>query len=491
MEISGQNGFKYDEENALNSLLDAFGSAFSLEEIASAYCKASRNANLAGEILFDMQRSSSISALNSSNADAGVEVCTESSYGLSSENSCHDAEHSRGLKAKVHPVSVGTVSSRLGKDYVKSMPLANWSYRAKTKPLKLDANVLSMSEIWDDQSKPNTLKHDKLHQDMEDFLFKMLGDGFQLDRDKIREVLDNCGYDMQKSMEKLMDESILTSDKKARVVGESSGTVILQSTDMKLKSELPSSERKSQSAYPRCNSSKVSNKGVDLRWQRKERDDLQKELLASLFHVPQHFDESPKRIVKDVKNLSPYRQVVNEPPPEDSPGEFETDISYSQLENIGLEDEDDYQNLRKAVKENRATTKEYFKAAIDEFAKENHAKACRLLEQGQFFLTKAHEADEESNKMIVETKVEEVEEMPLDLHDHGSKEAIRLLKTHLSYLSGIPTFKYLKVIIDTDKYVSKGSRRRRCPIFQCCHALPAVALVACIAACTINNCGVI
>ena len=51
MEVSGQNIVKCDEEKALKCLLDAFGSVFSLEEIASAYCKASRNADLAGEML--------------------------------------------------------------------------------------------------------------------------------------------------------------------------------------------------------------------------------------------------------------------------------------------------------------------------------------------------------------------------------------------------------------------------------------------------------
>lgn len=189
MEVSGQNGFKYDEEQALNSLLDAFGSAFSLEEIASAYCRASRNADLAGEILFGMQRSSSTSTTNSSNADTSVKVCADSSDGFSFENSCHERENSRGLKPKVRPVSVGSVSSILGKDYARSMLSVNGSYHGTTKPLKLDRNILPMSEIWGDECKPNISEHDQLHQDMEDFLFKMLGDGFKLDREKIREVL--------------------------------------------------------------------------------------------------------------------------------------------------------------------------------------------------------------------------------------------------------------------------------------------------------------
>lgn len=187
MEVSSQSGFKFDEE-ALKSLLDAFGSAFSLDQIASAYCKASRNADLAGEILFDMQRSSSDSTFSSSDTDAGVQVCEESSNGFSCENSLQ-GEYSRGLKPKTRPVSVGTVSSMLGKDYVRSQPSRNGSCCVTSKPLKLDANELPMSEIWDDTTRPNISKQDQLHKDMENFLCKMLGDGFQLDRDKIRGVL--------------------------------------------------------------------------------------------------------------------------------------------------------------------------------------------------------------------------------------------------------------------------------------------------------------
>ena len=185
MEVSGQNIVTCDEEKALKCLLDAFGSAFSLEEIASAYCKASRNADLAGEILYEMQGSSSSSSSHVSNVDATVEESSESSDGYSLENSWQER---KTLRPKVRPVSVGTVSSIIGKNYVRPMPSAN-GYCGTTKPVKLDAKGLPMTGIWREKTKPNTLKHNQLHQDMEDFLFKMLGYGFRLDRDMIRGVL--------------------------------------------------------------------------------------------------------------------------------------------------------------------------------------------------------------------------------------------------------------------------------------------------------------
>ncbi|KAK4271543.1 hypothetical protein QN277_020225 [Acacia crassicarpa] len=450
MEVCSQIGFKCDEEKALSSLLDAFGSAFSLDEIASAYCKADRDANLAGEILSGMQRSPSTSTTNSPNVDAVVEACAESSDSFSSDNSFRE----RYLKPKVRPVSVGIVSSRLAKDYVRSMPSANRSYHGTTKPLKLDANLLTTSEVWAEKCEPNISNHNQLHQDMEDFLFKMLGDGFQLDREKIREVLGNCGYDMKKSMDKLMDGSILTFDKEARVVGKSS----TRSTDRKLKSEVPSYERKSQNV----DYLGTTNKGVNLHCQSNGIEKLQKELWTSLFQVREHSEESPEKIMKDVNKFTPYRRKVVSEPPEDSPEEFEVDINFSQQEDIDPEDEEKYQNLRKAVKEYRAAMIEYHRAAVDAFVNGEHDKAKKLLDEGQVYGTKAREADEESSKMIVDTEKEESRELVLDLHDYSAGEAIRLLKCHLSTLSGIPSFDHLKVIINaSNENVTQSSRSQK------------------------------
>ncbi|KAK7412335.1 hypothetical protein VNO78_03789 [Psophocarpus tetragonolobus] len=445
MEVSGQNIVKCDEEKALKCLLDAFGSVFSIDEIASAYCKASRNADLAGEILYEMQGTSSGSS------STNPHVRTESSDGYSQER--------KTSKPKFRPVSAGTVSGIIGKDYVRPASSSNASF-ASIKPTKLDAKSLPITGIWREKGKQDvpSFNHHQLHQGMEDFLFKMLGDGFQLDRNMIRQVLETCGYDMQKSLVKLLDQSNMASGKRTDAVGDSAGRF----TD-KPKSEAFSSERKSQDLnYPRGDGNISSTKGTELHQHQKQKHDLQKEVLSTLFHYHGHSEEvPPQRIVRDFNKKSRYGHVVFEPP-KDSPEEFNFDMDFSRPEDIDdPEDEEEYKNVRKAVKEYRAAMNEYYKAAVDAFAKGQQNKAEKLLEQGQFFLRKAHEADEESNKMILETRSRESEEMMLDLRDHGSKEAIRLLKCHLSSFSGIPTFEYLKVIVEAnDKDNTKGSRRR-------------------------------
>ncbi|KAL4349264.1 hypothetical protein AHAS_Ahas10G0024600 [Arachis hypogaea] len=335
MEVPAQNIVTCDEEKALKCLLDAFGSVFSLEEIASAYCKASRNADLAGEMLYEMKGTSSSSSSHSSNADARVEETSGTSDGYSVENSSHERKN---LRAKARSVSVGTVSGTIGRDYVRPVPSAN-------------------------------------------------GD---------------------------------------RTV--------------------------------------ASNKGVESHQKQKHKDELQKEILSALFKGYQRCEEAPKKTVKDLNNSSRYKHVVFEPP-EDTMEEYKIDMDFSLRDATNgtypdVEDED-YQCVRRAVKEYRATMNEYYKAAVDAFANGDKFKAEKLIDQGNFFLKKAREADEESSRMIVEPKTSEAQEMLLDLHDHGSREAIRLLKCHLSSLAGIPSFEYLKVIIDaSNQENTKGSRRR-------------------------------
>lgn len=185
MEVSGPNVLTSDvEEKALKSLLDAFGSVFTLQEIASAYCNAGQNADLAGELLFDRQGSTSSSTTHSS---TGVPSNKPSSVNVS-ENSYQAHGNMRAPKKKWRPASGGTVSCFLGKDYVKPTLAANGS-SAADKPCKLDPKELPVSELWREEAKPSSKKDDCLHKDMEDFLFKMLGVGFQLNRDVIRDVL--------------------------------------------------------------------------------------------------------------------------------------------------------------------------------------------------------------------------------------------------------------------------------------------------------------
>ncbi|KAH9715159.1 hypothetical protein KPL71_020933 [Citrus sinensis] len=155
------------------------------------------NPDLAGEFLCNKQANTSTSSVHTSAGEARGKESSKSSNGNISENSFYGNGKSRASNTKWHLVSGRTVSSFLGKDYVKPAQPANGTFLA-SKPLKLDPKEFPMSALCREESKPKQSKDDHLQKDMEDFLFKFPGDGFQLNRDVIQEVLDSCGYDMQK-----------------------------------------------------------------------------------------------------------------------------------------------------------------------------------------------------------------------------------------------------------------------------------------------------
>lgn len=201
--------------------------------------------------------------------------------------------------------------------------------------------------------------------------------------------------------------------------------------------------------------------------QGKERNNLQKEVLASLFNGAERSGELSGRITKAERRSIVYGEPVVEPLT-DFTLENRTDFmdslqDYDHVLSVeDVEEDDSYHLLRKAWKEYRTTMNEFYKAAGDAFAKGDDERANKLMDEGNFFRDKAYEVDEESTQKIFGTKnVETQDQMLLDLHEHGAKDAIRSLRSNLLLLSGIPSFKYLKVIIETNEVdVTKGARRR-------------------------------
>ncbi|OWM77479.1 hypothetical protein CDL15_Pgr016876 [Punica granatum] len=424
-----------NEEKALKGLIDTSGAMLSHEAIASANGESVKGADADAPALSNMPGGASSTDPDANcmggNADKSDDLSSQSSFPDMSQKPTRANGNSNPSKLKHAPVAIGTVSTFLGKDYVRSQPSSR-RLPESTKPLKLDPEVLPMSALWVDEDKVQT-KADQLHKEMEDFLFKMLGEGFQLDRDLIGDVLGKCGYDMQKSMEKLFKYSASSLDKGTR-----------QELSLKRLREVHTKQ---------------------------DRHNLQKEVLAALFTSGRHEEETSSpaveksaacsTVVRSTGNLVEY--------PEKSTVVDESTVANSKQDNNdddAADEEDSYQALRKAVQEHRNTMKDYYTAATEAFQTGNQVRAYKLLEKGLFFQQKARLADEKSAEKIFETgnsKDEDTEDsMTLNLHEYDPREATRLLKQHLSSLASNPAFKYLKVIIETaDEDSSKGARGRR------------------------------
>ncbi|RZC46502.1 hypothetical protein C5167_039457 [Papaver somniferum] len=478
IEASSSRTLDYDleEKKILQGLIDAFSSSFTLREICSAFCKAGRNPDMAAEILYDCEgnnsdapvpitferekRSTSSSeplpesiAINSKGSKS-IPITSESETRRTSQSepSCESVanrsgcadRNSKGSKPKKLSVSIGTVSSVLGKGYAATNTSANVPVRA-TKPLKVDIKDFLVDELIDrDVSSDSAAMKDQMHTGIEEFVFKMLGnDGFQLDMDVIREVLGACGYDAEKSMERLTDLSALKMKNDKDIIGSSTPKSCPQIAE--------SSKLKS--------SSSESSEQMDLRQSRdKERYDLQKEVLASLFNVPEMIDEDPKRVSigRRVVQPRPGRKIVTEPYKDT---EHSTDF-LKPLQESDDEKDDRHKVLRRVATEHWTTMKEYFKSAFDAYAKGNLALAEQLREEGQSYNKKARDADEMSNQLnLVQREEKESYVTPVDLRDFDKGEAISKMKFYLKTHSGIPGH-HLKVVID-DGDTKKASRRRR------------------------------
>ncbi|XWS27990.1 hypothetical protein CRYUN_Cryun25bG0027600 [Craigia yunnanensis] len=409
------------DEEALKQLLDVFGSQFSLEDIASAYYEAKGNVNITGGILYARNdgRTSSPRADKFENKSPGASTTSmELSCGWESESVASSEYTSANpntgaLKSKKCSVSMGSVSGVIGKNYVEPRPLRKDSPET-TKPVKIDSKELPVSVNWSEEGPSSrTTRNGTTHGDLEEFLFEMLGDGFQLEKSVIQEVLDCCGFDVEKSMDKLLDLSASTLEKSDDVIGIAAEKLVGKCPDDQffLIQDKPQSKdfARSEQATSMIRNSKRSQR------RNKDRTTLEKEVLEALFRVPERSEEAPKRtrVVRVVRRSRAFGELVAEPIKD-----IDTSLTTTVVElmkaakdvEVGHDDdENSYDVLRQAVKEYWITMKEYYKAAVEAFAEGDKARATKLMELGHFFNKKAREADERSAEKILETRLVHVE----------------------------------------------------------------------------------
>ncbi|KZV23220.1 hypothetical protein F511_05059 [Dorcoceras hygrometricum] len=426
-----------DDQNNLNYLLEAFGSVVSLEDIASAYCQAGRDLEIASDILC-IKQDSTVGSSNSKTWESTGSSTSVSSE-CSSDNPSENAVVGR-LKPKRCSASMGTVSSVIGREYITPKPQPNES-RENHKPIKLNSDDYPVSEIWkENELLETTSRGESMNDDVEDFLFKMLGKGFQLDMNVIHDVVGQCGYNLQTSVDKLLNLSASTLEKSDDVVGMASGN----NMEINMLESMQSNGKSSVNSY-----SVSSRDKFTLPHGGKKNNDLQREVLESLVKVPSKFEEKPEssRPVRLQTRRSPYGQVVTKP--------LEETLEANEEGN-----DNDYEELRKAVMEYWMTMKEYYKAAVDAFTNGDYEKAQKFLEMGHFFMKKAREADEKSAQKMIENS-DEGEEVLLNMQYLDPKDAIKHLRLQLTSWSGLPSFSCLKVVVGTNGEDTKEGRRKR------------------------------
>lgn len=430
-----------DDHKNLTILLDTFGSAVSLEDIASAYCDAGRNLDSTAEMLCNMQQGSISGPSGSTNG---------ASSGSSSSSILEKAQFVR-FNSKKSSASVGTVSGVIGKDYIKPRAQSN-GMAEKSKPIKLNSNDFPAAEIWGEEKESEFASQGQpIDNDIGEFLYKMLGNGFQLEMNVIQEVIGQCGYNMPESIDKLLDMSAATLEKSDDVIGTAA---------VNKSHGVGSTSQPKLLHYPgRSKSDARSGDESILPQTEMKKKETEREVLEALFSVPERIEDHKSTHPVRPHRQSPYGRIVAKPLEETIIEDFTFMTRQPINDTNNKANEESYDELRKAVMENWATMKEYYKASVDAFIKKDHEAAENLLEQGNFYMKKASEADELSAQKLIEDSDED-EEFCINAHHLEPKDALYHMRLHLTSLCGLPSFRFMKVTVGTsgDK---KDVRRKR------------------------------
>ncbi|OWM68742.1 hypothetical protein CDL15_Pgr024929 [Punica granatum] len=227
-----------EEPLGLGSVADAFGS-IALEE-ATRSSESEKAAALLRAYL--LENAGDPSATSSSSAITGSDLgmasssdsCSGWSEGFSEPNGfAYSGNRSRGNnKAKRLVAATGTVSTVLGKDYMKPSPK-----REVFKPNRF-SNRVFVNES----------------EEAEQFLMGMLGDECELSLAVVRDLLCQCGYNVEKALDVLMDVSASSDERSINSTSLTNNANSREDTTFVVSSDENLADRESECTSYSCES---------------------------------------------------------------------------------------------------------------------------------------------------------------------------------------------------------------------------------------------
>ncbi|XVE59411.1 hypothetical protein DITRI_Ditri05aG0044200 [Diplodiscus trichospermus] len=423
-----------EQKMPLNLLMEAFCS-ISLEEATSAYNQANGDLDNAAEILsslVDNDNESEDPEPSTSSISSGSSSSGSSGSGFAETGCLQDLNSGmgrcRGGKQKKRVVAAtGTISTVLGKEYVRATPRGCSAAEAPARSVFVK-------------------------EDAEQFLCSMLGDKCELSMAVVRDVLCQCGYNVEKALDALLDLSA-SSDEQSKncsdnvnnrqdkgFLSQSADNLTDRASDCmsnSSESELQDSiwsvgygcrnyskVLASSEAPPSCPRSNVSN--------------LPQEVLDSLFNIPKSLKQETstmnwRNVVKKLLSLGPAIDVCPS-----SVAEPQQDIHAKG---------DEYHEFRKIAKEHWDSVRSCYQKAATAYSKGQWEYAAYLSDQGKIQTKLAREADERASQNIFKARNKGFENViTIDLHGQHVKQAMRLLKLHLLFGIHVPSVRTLRVI---------------------------------------------
>ncbi|PKA54453.1 hypothetical protein AXF42_Ash000286 [Apostasia shenzhenica] len=359
-------------------------------------------------------------------------------------------------KAKRLTASTGMVSDVIGKDYLKPFLGCGSGKRDGGGQVELEGRaVLPYSS-----------------EEAEQFLCSMLGDGTEIGMGIVKDVLSQCGYNLEKALDALLDISSSSNRFMDRVgvnhmevlsVDRGKGDVrisgiyperpnngpsgfspssFLLTTKESLSTNHPFKKEQVFQHYVGTGCRDYCNVSVETKdfFPSRSRTvpDLQQKILESLFKLP----KTPEY---EVNNMN-WKKVVNQVK---SFGQgLELSFASSvQPSSECLRGKEDYHAFRSVAKKNWDTMRSYYQKAALAYSSGQRAHASYFSEKGTYYRTLAREADEKASQEIFHARNKGIKNViTIDLHGQHVNEAIRLLKLHLVLLAFIPSAYFLRVI---------------------------------------------
>ncbi|XP_024026746.1 SMR domain-containing protein At5g58720 isoform X1 [Morus notabilis] len=409
------------KEKAVHALTEAFVSV-SLHDTVSAYQEARGDPDEATEILWralsenaDDPSTSSTSGEGSGSSEGFVETsCVQNLVGEKS---------SRGNKQKRVVTATGTVSTVLGKGYM--VPSPRKDLRTIDTKLKGLGNGVAGREK------------------AEQFLCSMLGDESELNLAVIRDVLCQCGYDVDKALNALLALSSSSDPNYSLSLYpmEHSDTL----TDGVSECSSHSSECDlhdsiwSVGCGCRKNYAKVlaTSEAQSPTTRRSTESVLSQKVLESFFKISKSTEYQPstmnwRNVVNKLQSLGPQFDICTS-------NDSEAQNNYAKG--------DEYCVFRKTANQQWDSVRSCYEKAAKAYANGARQYASYLSEQGQMQTKLARVADERASKDIFKARNNEIQNViTIDLHGQHVRQAMRVLKMHLLFVSYVQTVQILRVI---------------------------------------------
>ncbi|XP_028784656.1 SMR domain-containing protein At5g58720 [Neltuma alba] len=430
----GRGGFEAEDEQKVLEMLVGSISLSSPEESALAYKDAEADLDKSAQIPMGSfvdnvkdsstcSSSSGFSGLDLASTSGSSEGFMESNYtDMRSANGFR-----RGKQKKKVSAAMGTVSTVLGKDYMR---------RNSTRPSGYHNNkAVEKAEV-------------------EQFLCSMLGNNCDISLAVVRDVLCQCGYNVDKALGVLLEMS-MPSHQQSENHRHPDGT-----TDNIDDVGFPAYYDNLVDGRSECTSFSSEGEFSDNLWSLGSfhrnyaevlsgskakydnsfgnlKSDLPQKVLESLFDIHKSTEHDKdvinwRNVAKKMRSLAP---------------QFNASSGVAESEQHSYAKGDDYYVFREDAKQHWDSMRSYYQKATAAYTKKDRAHAAYLSDQGKEQRNLAQKADAKASHDIFMARNKDIENViTIDLHGQHVKPAMRMLKLHLLFGSFVPSVQTLRVI---------------------------------------------